>query len=567
LKSTIRTKFTIGTLILITIAIILISLFNYNYIKKEIIKEIENDNFNNLENVNNYFLKNFMKEMENFVNEWANDSQIKTYRKLDGTMKLVRTVPSNFDEIIESWKGFAKSNYDIAWIYFANEEDGSIYIEPLDSTMPLDYDCRSREWYKDAVSNSEKVVWTKPYIDAGESGEVIITIAKAVVEEGQIKGVIGVDIKLTKFSEIIGNVKFKNDGLVMLVDNSGYVFAHPDKRMLGENLMTSKWSEQIFHNELGTYIEKINGVESIVSYIQVENVDWKLVSISSLDFKNQIIMLRNRGMQVAFIAFIIVFILGWVLSTKLTEPLENIMNTIYKISSGDINARSSVSSNDEFKILGNELNGMLDKLNELLKEQEKHTLEIGKNYISTVAALANAIEANDLYTGGHCNRVWAISEEIAIKMKLYDEQLKDLEFASLLHDIGKIGISSSILTKETMLTKEEFDRIKDHPEIGYNILKDIDFLQQARVIIIQHHERIDGTGYPYGINGSEISLSAKILSVADAYDAMTSSRSYRKIPLTHSEAMKQLEIGKRTQFDVDVVESFKKCSNNLRMLG
>ena len=567
MKSTIRTKFTIGTLILITIAIILISLFNYNYIKKEIIKEIENDNFNNLENVNNYFLKNFMKEMENFVNEWANDSQIKTYRKLDGTMKLVRTVPSNFDEIIESWKGFAKSNYDIAWIYFANEEDGSIYIEPLDSTMPLDYDCRSREWYKDAVSNSEKVVWTKPYIDAGESGEVIITIAKAVVEEGQIKGVIGVDIKLTKFSEIIGNVKFKNDGLVMLVDNSGYVFAHPDKRMLGENLMTSKWSEQIFHNELGTYIEKINGVESIVSYIQVENVDWKLVSISSLDFKNQIIMLRNRGMQVAFIAFIIVFILGWVLSTKLTEPLENIMDTIYKISSGDINARSSVNSNDELKILGNELNRMLDKINELLEEQEQHTIETKKNYISTVAALANAIEANDLYTGGHCNRVWAISEEIAIKMKLYDEQLKDLEFASLLHDIGKIGISSSILTKETMLTKEEFDRIKDHPEIGYNILKDIDFLQQARVIIIQHHERIDGTGYPYGINGSEISLSAKILSVADAYDAMTSSRSYRKIPLTHSEAMKQLEIGKRTQFDVDVVESFKKCSNNLRMLG
>ncbi len=566
MKSTIRTKFTVGTLLLIILTISLVSLLNYRSMKQEIIKEIESDNFVNLENVNNYFLKNFMKEMENFVNEWANDSQIKTYKKPDGTMKLVRTVPSNFDEIIKSWKGFAKSNYDIAWIYFANEEDGGIYIEPLDPTMPLDYDCRSREWYKNAIANSEKVVWTKPYVDAGQSGEVIITIAKAVVEEGQIKGVIGADIKLTKFSGIMGNVKFKNDGLVMLVDNSGYVFAHPDKRMLGENLMTSKWFEQIFLNESGMYIEEVNGVESIVSYIQLENVDWKLISISPLDFKKQIIMLRNRGIQVAFIAFIIVFILGRLLSAKLIAPLENIMNTIYKISSGDINARSSVSSNDEFKILGNELNRMLDKLNKSLEEEEKYTLEIGKNYISTVAALANAIEANDYYTGGHCNRVRDVANEIAIEMKLYNQQLKDLEFASLLHDIGKIGISSSILTKETSLTKEEFDKIKEHPKIGCNILKDIEFLQQARIIIIQHHERIDGTGYPYRINGSEISLSAKILSVADAYDAMTSSRYYRKIPLTHDEAMNQLESGKNTQFDENVVEKFKGCSKNIKLL-
>jgi len=183
-------------------------------------------------------------------------------------------------------------------------------------------------------------------------------------------------------------------------------------------------------------------------------------------------------------------------------------------------------------------------------------------YISTVSALASAIEVSDEYTSGHCNRVTLIAKKIAIYMKFNEEQIKDLEFASLLHDIGKIGISSSILVSKNKLTEEEYNIIKKHPELGCSILENIEFLENARAIILQHHERIDGKGYPYGLKGFEISISAKILSVADAYDAMTSSRHYRKIPLKNDEAMKELNNNKGTQFDVNVVNAFNGCNYN-----
>jgi hypothetical protein len=187
-------------LTLIAMTIVIVSFLNYNSVKKEIIEGIRKDNFVQLENVNNYFLRNFMKEMEDFVIEWSNDPEIIAYKKPYGIEKLVRTVPNNFENVVNLWRGYVKTNHDIAWIYFANEEDGGLYIEPLDPTMPLDYDCRSRDWYNNAIDNSEKVVWTKPYLDAGDSGEVVITIAKAVKEDGKIKGVIGVDIKLLLFT-------------------------------------------------------------------------------------------------------------------------------------------------------------------------------------------------------------------------------------------------------------------------------------------------------------------------------------------------------------------------------
>ncbi|MDM8534459.1 cache domain-containing protein, partial [Clostridiaceae bacterium HSG29] len=525
----------------------------YSSMKNKLINEEISERNMQLENVNNYFLNNFMSEMENFVIAWAKDSRIVNYEKPDGVEKLVRKVPDNFDLVVKLWQGYEMSNTDIAWIYFASEEDGGIYIEPLDESMPLEYDCRSRDWYKDAISNRDEVVWTEPYIDAGDSGEVIITVAKAVVKDGKIKGVVGADLKLTRFSRIIGNLKFGNDGTLMLVDDKGYIFAHPNHDMLSMNLANQNWANKIYRDKEENFIIEVNGIKSMISYLNVNNVNWKLIGISPINFETELLVIRNELIQVAILASIFIVFLGSLLSIEITLPLNIIMETIGKISDGDIDARCFIKSNDEFEIMGNELNNMLDKLKETLIEKEEYAVKINENYISTVGALANAIEVSDEYTSGHCNRVSKIAKKIAIEMELSDSEIKDLEFASLLHDIGKIGIPTSIITKEGRLTKEEYNIIKTHPEIGYNILHGIEFLLEARIIILQHHERIDGTGYPNGLKGNEISVLAKILSVADAYDAMTSSRYYRKIPLTESEAIQELINCEGTQFDEAIV--------------
>ncbi|HXK44857.1 MAG TPA: HD-GYP domain-containing protein, partial [bacterium] len=154
-------------------------------------------------------------------------------------------------------------------------------------------------------------------------------------------------------------------------------------------------------------------------------------------------------------------------------------------------------------------------------------------------------------------RVASISEKIAIKMGLPEKKVKILRETALLHDIGKLGIGEHILQKTEPLTEEEWKIIKTHPVVGEEILRPVFFEKDAMEIVKQHHERFDGKGYPDGLDKNDINLLARILSVADAFDAMTSARAYRK-PLSIPEAMKELKANSGTQFDPDIVNTFLK---------
>lgn len=177
------------------------------------------------------------------------------------------------------------------------------------------------------------------------------------------------------------------------------------------------------------------------------------------------------------------------------------------------------------------------------------------NYFSTIQSLVNALEANDKFTKGHSDRVRFLSLELGRHIGLDVKELEILEQASILHDIGKIGIESFILQKQGKLTANEYSMIKAHPLIGEEILGPIDTLTEVRRTIIQHHERYDGKGYPYGLRGDELSIKARILSLVDTFDAMMSDRPYRKA-LTLQKIKQEVLNHSGTQFDPYVVESF-----------
>ena len=176
-------------------------------------------------------------------------------------------------------------------------------------------------------------------------------------------------------------------------------------------------------------------------------------------------------------------------------------------------------------------------------------------YRETVQALVKALEAKDPYTKGHSDRVAEYSERCAKRFHLPMDRMSVLYSAALLHDIGKIGIRENVLHKPTKLTSEEYDHIKKHPEISVNILRGLDFLHEENKILRQHHERHDGKGYPKGLKGDEISLEGAIIQVADAWDAMTSRRIYRK-ELDLESALSELNANSGTQFQPDVVGTF-----------
>lgn len=187
-------------------------------------------------------------------------------------------------------------------------------------------------------------------------------------------------------------------------------------------------------------------------------------------------------------------------------------------------------------------------------------------YVETVDALMLAMEARDKYTEGHSKRVAEISASIAKELKYNDWKIEQLNMAALLHDVGKIGIDDQILNKPGKLTKEEFDTIKTHPQIGYNILKDIKNLESILPIVRNHHERYDGTGYPDGKKVEELSLDVFIVQLADSIDAMTTDRPYRKA-LSPDVVIEEVKKYSGTQFHPKVVEAYFKMLEKQKKQG
>jgi putative nucleotidyltransferase with HDIG domain len=196
---------------------------------------------------------------------------------------------------------------------------------------------------------------------------------------------------------------------------------------------------------------------------------------------------------------------------------------------------------------------------EALANQAAVAIENAKLYTSmkdlfrnTVRSLAEAIETKDVYTRGHSERVTAYSELIARELGFSEEEIESLNLAGLLHDIGKIGVDESILRKPAKLTDAEFAEIKKHPELAANILEAIPQLKGILAVVKHHHERYDGHGYPAGLKGGNIPYNARILSIADTFDAMSSKRPYRD-PLPVSVCLDEILKCSGTQFDPDIV--------------
>jgi putative nucleotidyltransferase with HDIG domain len=173
--------------------------------------------------------------------------------------------------------------------------------------------------------------------------------------------------------------------------------------------------------------------------------------------------------------------------------------------------------------------------------------------LNSIMQIVKIIEAKDVYTAGHSMRVADYSERIARRMRMNEYDIEVVKNLANLHDIGKVQIDLAILNKTTKLTEKDWVEMRKHPVISYEVVKQIDFLKDKATSILYHHERIDGKGYPFGKKEEEIPLFARILCVADSYDAMTTDRPYRQA-LTHEQSLAELEKNKGSQFDTKICD-------------
>jgi ribonuclease P protein subunit RPR2 len=201
-------------------------------------------------------------------------------------------------------------------------------------------------------------------------------------------------------------------------------------------------------------------------------------------------------------------------------------------------------------------------LRETFKQERARAQELRRSYMATVRALSNAVEARDAYTGKHAERVAAYGLVIAGKFAPELESTPELEFGYLLHDVGKVAIPDAILYKPSSLDDDERALMSRHPVIGAEIVRGIEFLTEAADVVRSHHERWDGTGYPDGLNGEEIPLAARVFSVADVLDALTTDRPYRPAYSLH-DARAMITAARGTQFDPRVVDAFNSIDDEV----
>jgi HD-GYP domain-containing protein (c-di-GMP phosphodiesterase class II) len=200
-------------------------------------------------------------------------------------------------------------------------------------------------------------------------------------------------------------------------------------------------------------------------------------------------------------------------------------------------------------------------LREVFKQERARAQELRRSYKATVRALSNAVEARDAYTGKHAERVAAYGMELARCCGLAVEDSPQIEFGFLLHDVGKVAVPDAILFKSGSLTEEEYSLVRRHPVIGSEILRDVDFLGEGKLVVRHHHERWDGTGYPDGLSGEAIPLAARVFAVADALDALTTERPYRPAS-SFADARQEVLRGGGTQFDPVVVAAYRQIPDH-----
>ena len=390
---------------------------------------------------------------------------------------------------------------------------------------------------KDINGNTQVAIGVK--VLNNKTGEYIGTIL-LTFKEAYIKDTLE-DLRMGEKAKII---VINNDGLVISKNTNDYA-----SNIYFENLpMINKSKINKLKNK---DIVLIDNSYYLVIVNSMEEYSWNIISFIPLTYiyKDSKILLTFI-IAIGIITLILSLIFAIIISYSISNPINRLKNLMKRATDGDLDILMYDKGQDEIAQMAKAFNKMMISINNLIKENKDTNKEI-------IVKLGEVIENRSSETGSHVYKVADYSRLISLQMGFSEMEAENLKIASILHDIGKIAIPDKILLKPGKLTDEEFNLIKSHAKVGYEILKDSkkDILQLAAKIALEHHEKYDGTGYPRGINSSELSLEGRIVALADVFDALSSERVYKK-PWPMEDILDYLDSQRGKQFDSLVVDAF-----------
>lgn len=495
----IKKKWYVFALVSIIVALFCMVMFNYTALSSNITQSIEDIGSSNLAQAKEE-LQAYLENGKSVVQttavsvEYMVDAGVKAE---DIKQFLVYESKRYMEEIDENFSGI----YGLF--------DGT-YIDGIGWVPDADYDPKTRDWYIVASQAKGEPAIVSPYLDA-QTNTIMLSVSQ-MLKDG--KSVLSLDIKMDRIQEITEKIRLNNVGYGFVIDKSGLVIAHSDSKEKGKNYLDKDSQfidlvNQVQKQEKSCFEIDLRG-ETVTVFSDTVMDDWSVVMIVSNDVlfaEARMALLQSificSAISVLIIAFFIITFI------RINQSLER-----------------EIQSNQKIEEMNRKI----------------------------IRALVRTIDAKDHYTNGHSIRVAEYSKEIAKCLKKSEKEQELIYYAGLLHDVGKIRVPGTIINKPGKLTDEEYEQIKVHPITSYHILKDIYDDMSIAIGAKFHHERFDGAGYPNGLKGEDIPEIARIIGVADSYDAMTSNRSYRKALPQHV-VRAEIEKGKEVQFDPKIADA------------
>jgi putative nucleotidyltransferase with HDIG domain len=353
---------------------------------------------------------------------------------------------------------------------------------------------------------------------------------------GMLAAVVSLDSILHRLQE--ASVRGRT---VFLVDHNGRIVAHPNSKdfvpgadATGNTLVgqVKALPNELRNTETVRFAEtdKKRPVEMIGTYSTLSELNWAVIAERSLDQAQTDTGVTELNRQaLAFVSVVILsaILVGYFFAVGISGPIRGLAASTRAISRGEFHQRSPVRGASEISELAENFNKMAGDIEEYIERLKEAAEENRELFIGSIRMLAAAIDEKDPYTRGHSGRVAKYSMLIGQELGLSTAELDKLRIAALLHDVGKIGVEDRVLKKPGSLTPEEFGLMKQHTVKGANIMRPVSQLKEMLPGIELHHEHMDGRGYPYGLQGQQIPLMARIIGVADTLDAMTTNRPYQ----------------------------------------
>lgn len=466
----------------------------------------------------------------------------------------------------------------------------ALYVKPIQGESLSVF--RSEAIQKDEVDavslnvlakmDNKKSIVGKPQKIAS-SGERVLTFASPVVIGQNISAaVIGI-VSLREISLIMGETKgmreeqLWKEGLpiAFVVDDEGRAVFYPDaavsagQKPLSYLKIVQEWQEanRQIQSALVPFTAEYNGEKyEMIGAYSTASIDNQLnLGVIAMQDENKALAsvgdMRRQTWLISLAFAVFALVVGSVLARQLTSPLLKLVSAAKTIAAGDFSTRVETKNITEIGTLGETFNAMSGNLEEHIAKLAKAAEENRELFVGTVKALAAAIDGKDRYTRGHSERVCRVSVAIGQRLGMGEEELETLRISALLHDVGKIAIDDSILKKPAALTNEEYEIMKTHPKAGFKIMSQIPAMKEFLPGMYMHHEMVNGQGYPQGLKGEEIPLQAKIVSVADTFDAMTIDRPYSK-GMTLQDSLDRIKSFVGTRYDGKVVEALVEACND-----